>query len=399
VKGCGRTLSPPNLAISTANPKEPVFARWMVLDYSSTIRDRLEWEKRHSGICSARPSLGNARGKASENPAGGQPKEGEQCSMANYRISPPGSIHTLDLNFMGIAGTIASYLITHPSGGILIESGPGSTTQNLTRALARHGLKPADISDVFLTHIHLDHGGAAGWLARQGARIHVHPRGAPHLINPEKLLNSAARIYGDRMETMWGEFLPVPETQLSILEDGEQVEVEGLRIQALDTPGHANHHHAYLYEEFCFSGDIGGVRLNIAPGHLRLPMPPPEFQLEAWRESLKRLSEATFSYIAPTHFGIYDDPQAHLAALAKSLDEIEAWMQASLPANPPVEEINAQYRLWTQQRSLGDGLSEDQIQAHETANPTWMSGFGMQRYWQKYRTPGSAGQIKTEGSA
>ena len=316
--------------------------------------------------------------------------------MTNVQISPPGSVIPLDLNFMGMAGTIAAYLIAHSQGGVLIETGPGSTTQNLTSGLARHGLKPTDISDVFLTHIHLDHGGAAGWMARQGARIHVHPNGAPHLANPEKLLSSAARIYGDMMDTLWGEFLPVPVDQISVLEDNEVVVVEGLRIQALDTPGHANHHHAYLYEDICFSGDIGGVRLNDAPGHLRIPMPPPEFQFEAWQKSVKRLAQAGLRRIAPTHFGIFNDPQTHLALLSKSLKEIDAWMLANLPADPPVEEINRRYLDWIQRRSQADGLSDDQIQALETANPSWMSGYGMQRYWQKFRTPVSANQVGTK---
>ena len=309
-----------------------------------------------------------------------------------------GNVQTLDLNFKGIQGTIASYLIPHSRGGILIETGPGSTVQNLTKRLAEYGLKPADISDVFLTHIHLDHGGAAGWMARQGARIHVHPVGAPHLINPEKLLKSAARIYGDSMETLWGDFLAVPESQLSILEDNEIVEVNGIKIQALDTPGHANHHFAYLYEGICFSGDIGGVRLSVGPRHLRLPMPPPEFQLETWRSSLKRLAAASFSRIAPTHFGIFDDPGWHLAALAKTLDEIEVWMQAELPTDPPVEAINARFLEWTQGRSRTADLSSDEIQAYEAANPTWMSGYGMQRYWHKYRTPDIAAPINPGGN-
>ncbi len=235
-------------------------------------------------------------------------------------------------------------------------------------------------------------------MARQGARIHVHPVGAPHLINPEKLLTSAARIYGDMMETLWGEFLAVPESQISVIEDLEVVEINGIKIQALDTPGHANHHHAYLYRDICFSGDIGGVRLNIGPRYMRLPMPPPEFRLEAWRDSLKRLSEQSFKRIAPTHFGIFDDPDWHLATLAKTLDEIEAWMQVELPANPPVENINAHFLEWTQRRSQAAGLTKDQVKAYEAANPTWMSGFGMQRYWHKYRTPGSADQIKPGGA-
>jgi glyoxylase-like metal-dependent hydrolase (beta-lactamase superfamily II) len=315
--------------------------------------------------------------------------------MTSVRKFKPGSVQTLDLNFMGIPGTIASYLIPHANGGILIETGPGSTIQALTRRLAEYGLTPTDISDVFLTHIHLDHGGAAGWMARQGARIHVHPVGAPHLINPDKLLNSAARIYGDMMETLWGEFLAVPESQISIPVDMEVVQVNGIKIQAIDTPGHANHHYAYLYDDICFSGDIGGVRLNVGPKHLRLPMPPPEFQLEAWRASLKRLSELSFARIAPTHFGIFDDPAWHLASLARLLDDIDAWMRAELPSNPPVEQINADFLEWTQDRSQAAGLSEAQIQAYEAANPYWMSGYGMQRYWQKYRTPSSASHIPT----
>jgi len=314
--------------------------------------------------------------------------------MADVQISELGTVQTLDLNFLGIPGTIASYLIPHREGAVLVETGPGSTIQALTGRLAEYGLKPADISDVFLTHIHLDHAGAAGWMARQGARIHVHPVGAPHLVNPEKLLNSAARIYGDRMETLWGEFLAVPESQLNILDDLEIIDINGIRIQAVDTRGHANHHYAYLYRDICFSGDIGGVRLSLGPRHLRLPMPPPEFNLEAWRNSLKRLSELGFSRIAPTHFGIFNDPGWHLAALAKNLDEIEAWMQAELPSNPPVEEINNRFLAWTQSRSQADGLTEEQVKAYEAANPSWMSGYGMQRYWQKYRTPGHAEQIR-----
>ena len=199
-----------------------------------------------------------------------------------------GKIQTLDLKFRGFSGAIAAYLIPHSQGAVLVECGPGSTSMALEAGLQGIGLKVSDISDVLLTHIHLDHAGAAGWLARHGARIHVHPVGAPHLLNPEKLLASAARIYGDNMHTLWGEFLPVPEEQLTVHEDGEVIEIEGLRFRALDTPGHAFHHYAYIYQEVCFSGDIGGVRVGGAR-HVRLPMPPPEFNLELWRESVRRL--------------------------------------------------------------------------------------------------------------
>ena len=166
-------------------------------------------------------------------------------------------IYTLDLNFQGIPGAIASYLIPHGHGALLVESGPGATVPALQAGLRQHGFSVKDVSAVLLTHIHLDHAGAAGWLASQGAQIYVHPVGAPHLLNPEKLLASARQISGDSMETLWGEFLAVPEERLSVVEDNQVIEVDGLRLRALDTPGHANHHHVYIYENFCFTGDVG----------------------------------------------------------------------------------------------------------------------------------------------
>ena len=177
-------------------------------------------------------------------------------------------VYVLDLEFQGVPGTIASYLIPHRRGVVLVECGPGSTLPHLEQALAAQGYGLDDVTDVLLTHIHLDHAGAAGALARRGATIHVHPVGAPHLANPEKLLASAGRIYGDQMETLWGEFLPVPEERLHVVEDEETVVIEGLRFLGLDTPGHAYHHHVYLHEGVCFSGDIGGVRLA-GQRHLR----------------------------------------------------------------------------------------------------------------------------------
>src|SRR5690606_15095706 len=123
-------------------------------------------------------------------------------------------IVTLDLNFQGRPHAIAAYLIRDADSVVLIESGPGSTLPSLTAGLAAEGLSTRDVTHVLLTHIHLDHAGAAGWLANQGAEIYVHPVGAPHMLNPEKLLASATRIYGDRMDSLWGEFLPVPENKL-----------------------------------------------------------------------------------------------------------------------------------------------------------------------------------------
>lgn len=293
-------------------------------------------------------------------------------------------IHTLDLNFQGITGAIATYLIPHAHGAVLVESGPGSTVETLRAGLKEYGYDPEDITDVLLTHIHLDHGGAAGWMARKGARIHVHPVGAPHLINPEKLLVSATRIYGEMMDTLWGEFLPVPEDKLSILQGDEIIEIEGLCFQAIDTPGHAEHHYAYLLDGTLFTGDIGGVRVRNSR-YLRLPMPPPEFNLEKWRLSLKKLEGLTFQRIAPTHYGIYQDPDWHLAAIARELDVIEAWMEAVQPQSKTIEELRQAFGQWSEQRFLDEGMDPSQLPVHDAANPAFMSADGIMRYWKKTR--------------
>jgi len=292
-------------------------------------------------------------------------------------------IHTIDLNFMGFPGTIASYLIPHAYGAILIECGPSTSLPALLAGLKVHGFSVSNVTDVLLTHIHLDHAGSAGWLARHGVRIHVHPAGAPHLRDPEKLLASARRIYGDQMESLWGEFLPVPPDMLSVPQNGGDIEVGGLNFRAIDTPGHADHHFVYVLEDLCFSGDIGGVRL-MNSRHLRLPMPPPDFHLGRWRLSLRRLCELPIRRIAPTHFGIYEDADWHLKALGQTLDEVESWIDATMPSNPTVEDLNEQFIQWSRRRSLEAGVRPELIEYYETANPSWMSSYGIQRYWRKY---------------
>ena len=293
-------------------------------------------------------------------------------------------VYTLDLNFQGHPKTIAAYLIPHARGAVLVETGPGSTVEALETNLNEHGFAANQITDVLLTHIHLDHAGAAGWLARQGARIHVHHRGARHMHNPERLLASATRIYGEQMENLWGELLSVPLENLVALYDEDEIVIEGLRFIALDTPGHATHHLVYLIEDICFTGDIGGVRLP-GPLHIRLPMPPPEFHLEYWQKSLKRLQTRRFSRVAPTHFGIYLDPDRHLPAVEEALDTVEAWAEDVMSTDPSLEELQQQITDWGYRWSVSQGVSSDVIQVHEVVNPYWISATGIYRYWRQFR--------------
>lgn len=295
------------------------------------------------------------------------------------------TVHTLDLNFQNKPGSIACYLVPYSQGAALIETGPGSTIPALVAGLEKHHLKPQDITDVFVTHIHLDHAGASGWLAQQGARIYVHTNGAPHLLAPEKLLASANRIYGDQMERLWGQFLPVPEEKLVVLQDGQTVEVGQLKIQALDVQGHANHHLAYLLNDVLFSGDIGGVRIQ-GTKYISLPMPPPEFHLEKWRESIHKIQYLKPRCIVPTHFGLFDDARWHLCAVLTALDQVEAWIERNMPSDPPIEQLRQLFIEFEYQRASQSGLDESAIEAQLLANPPFMSADGIQRYWRKFRT-------------
>ena len=299
-------------------------------------------------------------------------------------------IITLDLNFQGRPHAIAAYLIRHGDAVVLIESGPGSTLPALDAGFAQEGLSlHRDLTHVLLTHIHLDHAGAAGWLAQQGAQIIVHRLGAPHMLNPERLLASATRIYGDRMESLWGPFLPVPEDKLRVVEDGEEIAIGDLKFTPINTPGHAEHHYAYLFEDICFSGDVGGVRI---PGYqyLRVPMPPPELHLERWHESIARLQKEKFARIAPTHFGIYDDPDWQLREVEKGLDSAALWLEQTMSedASIPMEALRQSFTEWMVEEAVQMGLSEDVMNAYTLANPPGMSADGLLRYWKKVKNAG-----------
>jgi glyoxylase-like metal-dependent hydrolase (beta-lactamase superfamily II) len=299
------------------------------------------------------------------------------------------SVVTLVLNFQGRPQAIASYLIRSGDAIVLVESGPGSTIAGLEAGLTSEGLTPRDVTHLLLTHIHLDHAGAAGWLARQGAEVFVHPVGAPHLLNPERLIASATRIYGDRMETLWGEFLPVSEDKLHVVRDSQEIVIGHLKFIPINTPGHAEHHYAYIFEDICFSGDVGGVRI---PGfqYLRIPMVPPELHLERWHESINRLRMQKFTHIAPTHFGIYDDPAWHLREVEKGLYDAERWIEKMMAEdpNPPIDALRESFTTWMVEQGAAFGLSEDVVKAFGLANPPGMSADGLLRYWKKVRMEG-----------
>ena len=293
-------------------------------------------------------------------------------------------IDTIDLRFQGTPHVIAAFLLHGPEGPVLIECGPTSTLPSLTLGLDRFGLLPTDVRHVLLTHIHFDHAGAAGWWARQGATIYVHPNGAPHLIDPSKLIASATRIYGERMDTLWGEILPAPAERVVAIEDGTLIRACGLEITAIETPGHARHHLVYQLDDVVFTGDAAGIML---PGNrwVDLPAPPPEFDLEAWKATLDRLRAMNPRTLYRTHYDSGADAAAELDRLERLLDNAVSWvadgLERGLDRDASLREFTAKMR---EAASL-DGLDPDDMLAYELANPREMSVDGILRYLKKRR--------------
>ena len=291
-------------------------------------------------------------------------------------------IHVLDLNFQGLPETTAVYLVVGPSGPILIETGPGSTLNSLLEQIHQHGFEPEQIKHVLVTHIHLDHAGAAGWWARQGAQVYVHSFGARHLIEPEKLLASAQRIYGDKMELLWGEMVPAPAEKVTEVFDNDVLHVAGLTIRALETPGHARHHHLFALGDVAFTGDAAGVRLP-GFGLADLPAPPPEFEMEVWEATLDRILAQKFRRIYPTHFGPIDEVVDHLQTVKGLVRETAVFIQSQMEAGLSRDEIIVAYENRFAGRARAAGLDEAAIAQYAAANPLFMSVDGIMRYWQK----------------
>ncbi len=295
------------------------------------------------------------------------------------------AIHTLELNFQNRKGAIAAYLIPHSEGAVLVESGPGSTINSLEAGLAEHGQTVSDLTHVFLSHIHLDHAGAAGWLAQQGVQVCVHPHGAPHMLHPEKLIASATRIYKEDMERLWGDFLAVPEDKLIVAKDKQEITVGDLTMTAIHTPGHAEHHISWgIDDDIVFTGDTGGVRM-LGYDYIRLPFVPPELHLEKWRDSLEKLLTMNFKRIAPTHFGLFNDAEKHLRSAIATIDSTSRWLEEIMPTEPTVEELGRMVVKWMHEEAHAEGVNEEILKVYEIANPLHMSSTGLARYWKKYR--------------
>jgi glyoxylase-like metal-dependent hydrolase (beta-lactamase superfamily II) len=280
------------------------------------------------------------------------------------------SVEPIDLLHQGRERTIASYVLDTDDGPALFDCGPTTTVDALKAGLDRHGLRLTDIRHLLLSHIHLDHAGAAGVLVREhpGLQVHVSGIGAPHLVDPSRLERSARRLYGDTFDILWGELAPVPE---------ENVRVVGERVLGLDsfpTPGHASHHVCYLDRDgTLYAGDAAGVRID--PGRFVLPpTPPPEFDLDAWQATLEELEERAPERMALIHWGVFDDVQRHLADLRLELYEWADFIRGGAD----LDEFSDYVKL--ELRDAGEDTGQ-----YDLAMPLWQSYQGLKRWSERHQ--------------
>lgn len=254
-------------------------------------------------------------------------------------------------------------------GGALVDPGPSSCLPTLLEELG--DWRPQAL---LLTHIHLDHAGACGSLARRwpDLQVYVHERGARHMADPSRLLDSAQRLYGADMDRLWGEFVAVPEAQLRILTGGERVSVDGTEFEVAYTPGHASHHVSYLCEGTAFVGDVAGVR-TAEGGPVIPPTPPPDIDIEAWHRSLELIAAWQPERLAMTHFGAASDVDAHLAELADRLDE---WAELARESDEQefIEAATAEALAVASPAAIG---------SYRQAAPLDQCYAGLHRYWSK----------------
>ena len=277
------------------------------------------------------------------------------------------TITPIDLDYLGLPGAALAFLVETSDAAatdglrrVLVECGPEACRPRLESELVRLGVEPASIEAVLLTHIHLDHAGAAGGFASRGSRIIVHPRGVRHLVDPTKLVASSRRVHGDRFDRFYGEPIPCPGDRVEAIEDGESVRFGEALFRAIETPGHAKHHHAWILEHAggreCFTGDVAAM---VVPGStfLSVPTPATDFDPQAWDASLARLEAERPDRLWLTHGGQIDTAAGFLAAARSRVADESAFLVTTANACDDREAID-RYRTWLHEQADAANVPE-----------------------------------------
>lgn len=306
------------------------------------------------------------------------------------------SVRYLDLRFQGVPAVIATAVLDAPSGVALVDPGPASCLGALRQGLSAMGIGVGDLAAVLLTHIHLDHAGATGSLVRENPRlaVYVHERGAPHVVDPRRLVDSATRLYGDQMDRLWGPILAVPESNVRALAGGERIEAGGRTFEIAYTPGHASHHVSYFdaASGIAFVGDTAGVA--IGPSRFVMPpTPPPDIDLALWNESLDRLLAWQPATLFLTHFGPVERPRPHVEELRARLERAAGIVRRALEAHPdPADDAKAADMFREEMaREIRRYMPEADARSYELAVPLDHCYLGLARYWRKRGSRPAAG--------
>ena len=302
--------------------------------------------------------------------------------MAIHRVAD--DLVVIDAFYDGTPEAVGVHLLLGERPA-LIETGPAATVDAVFDGIREAGLEPEDLAAVAVTHIHLDHAGGAGTIAARlpHVQVYVHPLGAPHLIDPSRLLASAGRLYGDDLPRLFGRMVGIPANRVHVLQDRDEVRLGDRRLVALETPGHARHHHAYWDPERrdLFTGDIAGVAL---PGsrYVRAPTPPPEFDLSRWLASLARLRALRPARLLLTHFGAHEWPEELLTQLEERLHEGVDTVRRALAHGADEASITQQIRERAM-REIAARDGPDAPQRYEVIMPIHQSVLGLIRYIEK----------------
>jgi glyoxylase-like metal-dependent hydrolase (beta-lactamase superfamily II) len=290
----------------------------------------------------------------------------------------------VDLEFIGRPHAIASAIVQSSGGVAIVDPGPSTCLGTLELGLQKHGVQWSDVRHILLTHIHLDHAGATGTIVREHPHVgvFVHERGAPHMVDPQKLIDSASRLYGDRMDRLWGEIAPVPAANLTVLAGGERIDAGGRAFEVAYTPGHASHHVSFLDRSsgVAFVGDTAGVRID--EGYVLPPTPPPDIDLEKWRGSLDAIEAWSPDTVFLAHFGPVANVRPHLETLWGNLEEMATWVRQTLD-DPGSDEERSRTFADRLRQDMRRSMNDQQVAAYPVAAPFEQLWLGLARYWRK----------------
>lgn len=301
------------------------------------------------------------------------------------------SIHLLDDNWMGRPRSIATALLESDGHHAIVDPGPGSTLGALRQELHARGVSVRDLDAILLTHIHLDHAGATGALIRENHRlvVYVHKLGAPHMIDPSKLLASAARLWPNDLQRLFGEALPVPAENLRILEGGESLTFGARKVSVAYTPGHASHHVSYFenLEGVAFVGDTAGVQIE-GNAYVMPATPPPDIDLGIWDVSFAAILERQPARLFLTHFGFSEKPAENIARFRERLHRWAAVTEEIIRRAVSESEAMESF-MATMRTEIGQHVSAEEVEHYVFSAGLNLSFLGLARYLRKRATAAS----------